>query len=54
MLGADQRGRIQALHVADFHVGDVARGQVQRLGTGFGDDQRALAQALLFAYKYSF
>src|SRR5207342_3699738 len=47
VLGADQRGRIQALHVTDLHVRNVAGGQVQGLRTGLGDDQRALAQAQL-------
>src|SRR5690606_38936559 len=43
-VGADQRDRVQALHVADLDVGQVARGQVQVLRGVLGDDQRALAQ----------
>src|SRR5690606_13920702 len=42
--GADQGDRIQALHVAHLHVGQVAGGQEQVLGSVLGDDQRALAQ----------
>src|SRR5690606_26329892 len=43
-VGADQRNRIKALDVADLHVRQVARRQVQAVRGLLGDDQRALAE----------
>src|SRR5690606_14018 len=42
-VGPDQRHRVQALHVTNLDIRQVARGQVQVLGRFLGHQQRALA-----------